>query len=358
LEKHNFYAGPSIIAASVLEQASQAVMDYKGSGLSLLEYSHRSDEFGEIISEAIQLVKQIGQLDDDFEVLFLQGGGRQQFFQVPYNLASTNLNAAYIDTGSWAAQALKEAAHFGNTAVVASSKNNDYKSIPNNIDSIENPAYLHLTTNNTIYGTQFHQIPKFNAPIVADMSSDIFCRPLDYNKFGLVYSAAQKNAGTAGATVVIVRKSILKKEVGSIPTMIDYRTHIQKKSLYNTPPSFAIYMSLLVLRWIVAEGGLAHFGLLNQKKADVIYQEIDRNSLFRGHAEKADRSIMNAVFTLVSDNNELESRFLQRCAEAGIVGIKGHSSVGGFRASMYNALPLKSVQVLVETMKSLETDFG
>jgi len=221
---------------------------------------------------------------------------------------------------------------------------------------------LHITTNNTIYGTQFHTIPECKAPIVADMSSDLFCRELDYNKFGLVYSAAQKNAGTAGATLVMVRKSILKKEVGSLPTMIDYQTHINKASLYNTPPVFAVYMSLLVLRWIKEQGGLSHFGKLSKQRAELLYQEIDRNPLFEGHAVAEDRSVMNAAFICSASEKEAKEKqsvaFLELCDSEGIVGIKGHSSVGGFRASMYNALPLKSVEVLVEVMQAFEQKFG
>lgn len=355
---HNFYAGPSIIDASILETASNAIRSREDL-LSVIEISHRSVRFGEIMEEARSLVRELAQLDDDFEVLFLQGGGRQQFFQVPFNLLNFNQVAYYINTGSWAKQAMHEASFFGKAEAIASSESTNFNFIPKSAPVPENAAYLHITTNNTIYGTQFHDIPSVDAPLVADMSSDIFCRPLDYNRFGLVYAATQKNAGTAGATIVMVRKSILKKAPGSIPTMVDYQTHIKKQSLYNTPPTFAVYMSLLTLRWLKASGGLSHFVQHNEAKSNAIYAEIDRNSMFVGHALKEDRSVMNAVFTFTPEVNQVrENDFVAFCEARNIIGLKGHSSVGGFRASMYNALPLESVNALVDTMQDFEKQFG
>ncbi len=358
MDKHNFYAGPSVVAKEVIAEAAEGLLDYNGSGLSIAEVSHRSDMFAAILDEAIELVKEIANLDDDFAVLYLQGGGRQQFFQVPFNLSTAFSKTYYIDTGSWAHLASHEATFFGKAVEIASSKASNYRHIPKNFKIPGEGSYLHITSNNTIYGTQYHQFPKCQMPVVVDKSSDIFCREMDYNQFGLVYAAAQKNAGIAGTTIVMVRKSLLKKDRGSIPTMIDYNTHIEKNSLYNTAPVFAIYMSMLVLRWIKAKGGLQYFDLHNRKKADLLYKEIDRNGLFKGHAVEKDRSIMNAVFDLRKNSDIVRKGFLHMCKNAGIVGIEGHKSVGGYRASMYNALKLESVEVLVDVMKELERTAG
>jgi len=353
LIKHNFFAGPSVLPKVVTEKAARALIDY-GEGISIAAYSHRSSQFGAVIEEAKALVREIAQLDDDFEVLFLQGGGRQQFFQIPYNLASMFSTACYVDSGSWAHQAAHEAHFFGKAQIVASSKEDNYNFIPTKFSIPEKAAYLHITSNNTIYGTQYQEYPKVNVPLIVDMSSDIFSQETDYSQFDLIYAATQKNAGIAGVTLVIIKKSLLTKAVGDVPTMVDYQTHINKGSLYNTPPTFAIYMSLLVLRWIKEQGGLSALGEKNEQKAKLLYNEIDRNKAFKGHAKKEHRSLMNAAFTLKKPNTAEEDRFLNMCKNAGIVGIKGHSSVGGFRASMYNALEMESVRALVTVMQAFE----
>lgn len=348
---HNFYAGPSIIDQSVLSETIQEIRS-ADDRLSLLEISHRTKRFGDVMEETIALAKELLALADDFEVIFLQGGGRQQFYQIPFNLSKVFHTAYYVDTGSWANQALKEAGFFGQTATLASSKENGYRHIPKITGEPEKASYVYVCSNNTIYGTQFQQFPKVNAPLIADMSSDLFSRKTDFNQFGLYYAATQKNVGTAGACLVAVRKSILQKEIGSLPSMIDYRTHIEKKSLYNTPPVFAIVMALLTLRWIKEKGGISYFDQYNREKSQLLYDEIDRNELFTAYADKKDRSNMNVVFNAIDE--QTEARFLAYAEENKIVGIKGHRSLGGFRASMYNALPKESVKALVDVMKEFE----
>ena len=350
MKKHNFSAGPSILAPEVFQKASQALLDFEGTGLSVIEVSHRSPEFVRVIERARALALEIAGLDNSYETLFLQGGASMQFLMVPYNLLETK--AAYIDTGTWANKAQKEAALFGNTEVIASSKADGYKYIPKNVTVPTDANYLHITTNNTIYGTEFHSLPQTDIPLVADMSSDIFSRPLDYKQFSLIYAGSQKNLGASGSTLVIVKKDILGKVSRKLPSMMDYQLHIKNDSMFNTPSTFAVYVNLLVLEWIQAQGGLQALGKRNQAKADLLYGEIDRNPLVVGYANKEDRSLMNVVFNLTDESTK--ERFDTLCKEANISGIKGHRSVGGYRASIYNALPLESVQVLVDVLKEFE----
>ncbi|WP_311330379.1 3-phosphoserine/phosphohydroxythreonine transaminase [Capnocytophaga sputigena] len=350
MKKHNFSAGPSILAPEVFQKASQALLDFEGTGLSVIEISHRSPEFVRVIERARALALEIAGLDNSYETLFLQGGASMQFLMVPYNLLETK--AAYIDTGTWANKAQKEAALFGNTEVIASSKADGYKYIPKNVTVPTDANYLHITTNNTIYGTEFHSLPQTDVPLVADMSSDIFSRPLNYKQFSLIYAGSQKNLGASGSTLVIVKKDILGKVSRKLPSMMDYQLHIKNDSMFNTPSTFAVYVNLLVLEWIQAQGGLQALGKRNQAKADLLYGEIDRNPLVVGYANKEDRSLMNVVFNLTDESTK--ERFDALCKEANISGIKGHRSVGGYRASIYNALPLESVQVLVDVLKEFE----
>ena len=350
MKKHNFSAGPSILAPEVFQKASQALLDFEGTGLSVIEVSHRSPEFVRVIERACALALEIAGLDDSYTTLFLQGGASMQFLMLPYNLLETK--AAYIDTGTWANKAQKEAALFGNAEVIASSKADGYKYIPKNVSVPTDANYLHITTNNTIYGTEFHSLPQTDIPLVADMSSDIFSRPLDYKQFSLIYAGSQKNLGASGSTLVIVKKDILGKVSRKLPSMMDYQLHIKNDSMFNTPSTFAVYVNLLVLEWIQAQGGLQALGKRNQAKADLLYGEIDRNPLVVGYANKEDRSLMNVVFNLTDESTK--ERFDTLCKEANISGIKGHRSVGGYRASIYNALPLESVQVLVDVLKEFE----
>ena len=350
MKKHNFSAGPSILAPEVFQKASKALLDFEGTGLSVIEISHRSPEFVRVIERARALALEIAGLDDSYTTLFLQGGASMQFLMVPYNLLETK--AAYIDTGTWANKAQKEAALFGNAEVIASSKADGYKYIPKNVTVPTDIDYLHITTNNTIYGTEYHSLPQSSVPLVADMSSDIFSRPLDYKQFSLIYAGSQKNLGASGSTLVIVKKDLLGKVSRKLPSMMDYQLHIKNDSMFNTPSTFAVYVNLLVLEWIQAQGGLQALGKRNRAKADLLYGEIDRNPLVVGYANKEDRSLMNVVFNLTDESTK--ERFDALCKEANISGIKGHRSVGGYRASIYNALPLESVQVLVDVLKEFE----
>ncbi|EIW92704.1 putative phosphoserine transaminase [Capnocytophaga sp. oral taxon 412 str. F0487] len=350
MKKHNFSAGPSILAPEVFQKASEALLDFEGTGLSVIEISHRSPEFVRVIERARALALEIAGLDDSYTTLFLQGGASMQFLMVPYNLLETKV--AYIDTGTWANKAQKEAALFGNTEVIASSKADGYKYIPKNVTVPTDADYLHITTNNTIYGTEYHSLPQTSIPLVADMSSDIFSRPLDYKQFSLIYAGSQKNLGASGSTLVIVKKDILGKVSRKLPSMMDYQLHIKNDSMFNTPSTFAVYVNLLVLEWIQAQGGLQALGKRNRAKADLLYGEIDRNPLVVGYANKEDRSLMNVVFNLTDESSK--ERFDALCKEANISGIKGHRIIGGYRASIYNALPLESVQVLVDVLKEFE----
>jgi len=347
---HNFSAGPAILPASVLEKASEALLNFDNTGLSVAEVSHRSAQFVKVIERARALALELAGLDNSYEALYLQGGASMQFLMVPYNLLENK--AAYIDTGTWANKAQKEAALFGEVQVIASSKEQGYKSIPKNVVVPTDIDYLHITTNNTIYGSEFHSIPKSAAPIVADMSSDIFSRSLDYSQFGLVYAGSQKNLGASGSTLVLIKKDLLGKVSRKLPSMMDYQLHIKNESMFNTPSTFSVYVNMLVLKWIKAEGGLAAMEKRNKEKANLLYSEIDRNALVVGYTAKEDRSLMNVVFNLTDESTK--DRFDALCKEANISGIKGHRSVGGYRASIYNAMPLESVQVLVEVLKEFE----
>ena len=346
---HNFNAGPSILPKEVFEEASKAVLNFSNTGMSILEVGHRTSAFQAVMDEAVALVKELMHLDADHEVLFLQGGASMQFMQVPINLLDDNETAAYADTGTWSSKAIKEAKFFGKVEVVCSSKESNYNFIPKDFSIPNDAKYFHITTNNTIFGTQWQQIPKSSVQLIADMSSDVFSRVIDFNSFDVIYAGAQKNMGPAGVTLVVVNKNSLGKVKRNIPTMLDYRTHIKEGSMFNTPPVFAVYVSMLTLRWLKSLGGIAAVEKLNNAKAELIYTEIDNNPIFKGTAAKEDRSKMNACF--VMKNPELEPKFMEHAKQLGITGIKGHRSVGGFRASIYNALPLSSVEVLVKAMQ-------
>jgi len=346
---HNFNAGPSILPKVVFEEASQSVLNYNNTGLSILEIGHRTSLFQDIMDEARALVRELMQLDDDHEVLFLHGGASTQFMQVPMNLLDDKETSAYTDTGVWSTKAIKEAKLFGTVETVCSSRDTNFNYIPKDFAVPNDAKYLHITTNNTIYGTQWQQIPKTSNNLVADMSSDIFSRVLDFNSFSLIYAGAQKNMGPAGVNLVVVNKNILGKVKRNIPTILDYRNHVKEGSMLNTPPVFAIYVCMLTLKWLKANGGPAAMEKLNNKKADLLYTAIDDSPLFTGTAKTNDRSKMNVCF--VMNNTLLEESFLNFSKQNGIVGIKGHRLVGGFRASLYNAMPLSSVEVLVQVMK-------
>lgn len=350
MKKHNFSAGPAILPASVLKEAGKAAVNYQGMGLSLLELSHRGPEFTAIIEEANVLMKEIVGLPEGYHVLWLSGGASTQFFMAPMNLLNPDETAAYTDTGTWANKAIKEAKGFGHVQVLASSKEQNYNFIPKGYKIPRDVKYLHLTSNNTIFGTQLHKFPKSPVPLVCDMSSDFLSRPFDPTQFGLIYAGAQKNLGPAGTTVVIVREDLLGAVSRHLPSMLDYRTFIAENSLYNTPPVFPIYVSLLTLRWIKKNGGLKGMQRKNKTKAAVLYQEIDRNPLFKGTTAVEDRSLMNVCFVMEEKYASLEKEFLKETEAHGMVGLKGHRSVGGFRASIYNAMPKSSVQALVDLM--------
>jgi len=352
MKKHNFSAGPSILPDSVIKQAAAAVLNFDGMDLSLVEVSHRSPQFDAVIKKAQKLVLELAGLEGKgYEVLFLQGGASLQFLMAAYNLMPVNGKAGYIETGVWSKKAIKEANFLGEAVVLASSKEQGYNHIPKGYAIPNDLAYVHVTSNNTIYGTQFKEFPKVNVPLVADMSSDIFSTNLDYSQFDLIYAGAQKNIGASGTTVVIVKSSLLGKSEREIPTLLNYETHIKKDSLFHTPAVFSIYVSMLYLQWVKDLGGLAGMEKINKQKAELLYNEIDANPNFTGFAAKEDRSIMNVTFTM-TDESKAE-RFNKLAAEAGIHAIKGHRSVGGYRASIYNAMPLESVQALVDVMKAL-----
>lgn len=353
MKKHNYSAGPCILPQEVFEKSAQAILNFNDSGLSLLEISHRSKDFVAVMEEARTLVLELLGLEGKgYQALFLSGGASLEFLMVPYNLMKTNGKAAYLDTGTWASGAIKEAKHFGETLVVASSKPENYNFIPKNYSIPTDADYFHCTSNNTIFGTQMQSFPKTNVPLVCDMSSDIFSRVLDFSQFDLIYAGAQKNMGPAGTTLVVIKEEILGKTGRTIPNMLDYQQHIAKESMYNTPPVFPIYASLLTLQWLKKIGGIAAIEKINNQKAELLYNEIDNNPLFEGTAAKEDRSKMNATFVLKDESHQ--EQFDKLWKEAGISGLTGHRSVGGYRASMYNALPLESVQVLVNVMQELK----
>ena len=354
---HNFNAGPSILPKEVFEEASKSILNFNNTGLSILEIGHRTPLFEPVMQEARALVKELMSLDDEHEVLFLHGGATTQFMQVPMNLLNENEAAAYTDTGAWAGKAIKEAKLFGHVEVIGSSKEDKYTTIPKNINVPPTAAYLHITTNETIAGTQWHNLPyDCGVPLVADMSSDILSRQLDFNKFDLIYAGAQKNMGAAGVNLVVVNKNILGKVNRSIPTILDYRNHIKEGSMLNTPPVFAVYVVMLTLRWLKNKGGVVAIEKENDAKAKLFYETLDALPVFKTPVAVEDRSKMNAVFII--DNPELEKKFLEICKANGMVGIKGHRSVGGFRVSMYNALPIDSVIALTDLMKHFAQQHG
>ncbi|MFB6340305.1 3-phosphoserine/phosphohydroxythreonine transaminase [Saccharicrinis sp. FJH2] len=353
MKKHNFYAGPSILSEYAIKNTADAVLNFEGSGLSILEISHRSKEFIAVMSEAQALVKELLDLPYGYQVLFLGGGASTQFCMVPYNLLKEK--AAYLDTGAWAAKAIKEAKFFGETEVVASSKDGNYCYIPKGYEVPKDADYFHYTSNNTIYGTEIKSDPDVEIPLVADMSSDIFSRPIDVSKYAVIYGGAQKNLGPAGTAFVIVNENLLGHVDRAIPTILDYRTHISKESMFNTPPCAPIYTSLQTLKWYKQLGGIPAIEKIKKQKSDLLYGEIDSNKLFEGTVKSAeDRSDMNVTFVMKEEYKDLEADFLALASQKGIVGIKGHRSVGGFRASIYNAMPIESVQVLVDAMKEFE----
>jgi phosphoserine aminotransferase len=349
---HNFNGGPSVLPKIVFEQASEAILNYNDSGLSILEMGHRTPEFQGIMDHARSLVKELMRLDADHEVLFLHGGASTQFMQVPMNLLNEKDTAAYADTGVWSSKALTEAKVFGNIDVVCSSKDKNYNYIPKDFTVPGDAQYFHITTNNTIYGTQYQTIPKVSVPLIADMCSDVFSRQIDFNSFGLIYAGAQKNMGPAGVNLVVVNKNILGKVTRTLPTIMDYRNHIKEGSMLNTPPVFAVFVSMLTLKWLKDLGGIDAIEKINNEKAALLYKAIDESPLFKATAAREDRSKMNACF--VMNDTSLEKQFLDFAEQHHIYGIKGHRSVGGFRASIYNALPLSSVEFLIEIMKEFE----
>ena len=350
--KHNFNAGPSILPKEVYEGASKAILNFNDTGLSILEIGHRTKLFEAVMDEAVALAKELMHLDADHEVLFLHGGASTQFFQVPMNLLSSNATAAYTDTGVWGAKAIKEAKLYGNVDVVCSSKDKNYTYLPKDFTVDPASAYLHLTTNNTIYGTQWQNLHLFynkGIPLVADMSSDILSRELNFNAFDVIYAGAQKNIGAAGVNMLVVNKACLGKVDRKLPTMMDYRNHIEAGSMLNTPPVFSIYVCMLTLRWLKAKGGVAAIEKENNKKAELLYQTIDSNDLYKGTVVKEDRSKMNVCFVI--DDEAKQKEFASICERENMIGIKGHRSVGGFRISIYNALPYESVVALTDLMK-------
>jgi phosphoserine aminotransferase len=347
---HNFNAGPSILPREVFEEASRAILNFNGTGLSILEIGHRTPLFESVLAEASQTLRELMYLNSDKEILFLHGGASTQFFQVPMNLLNEEEMAAYLDCGVWGIKAIKEAKLFGQVDVIASSKEQGYTCIPKNYTVPDNARYFHFTTNNTIEGTEMFSIPDVNVPLVADMSSDILSQEMDFNRFGLIYAGAQKNIGAAGVNVVIVDKQMLGKVHRKMPSMMDYRLHIDNGSMLNTPPVFAIYVCLLTLRWVKNKGGIAAMETLNKAKAELLYNTLDAHPLFKPTVAKEDRSRMNVVFTM--DDPEKEKKFQEACKAANMVGVKGHRSVGGFRVSLYNALPMESVIALTDLIKS------
>ena len=352
MKKHNFSAGPCILPKEVLKEASQAILNFNNDNLSLIEISHRSKPFMDVMKKAIALVKELLEVPEGYSVLFLQGGASLEFLMVPFNLMKEGGKAAYTNTGAWAKKAITEAKSLGDTVVVGDSSDKNYNYIPKGYEIPNDVDYFHCTSNNTIYGTQMKNFPTAPTLMVCDMSSDIFSRTIEVSKFDLIYAGAQKNMGPAGTTLVIVKDEILGKTGRKIPTMLNYNTHISKGSMFNTPPVFAIYVSMLTLQWLKDFGGVEAIEKTNQEKADLLYSEIDRNPLFEGTANKEDRSNMNVCFLLTDSSKE--KMFNKMWQEAGINGLKGHRSVGGYRASLYNALPNESVQILVNIMRKLE----
>ena len=352
MKKYNFNAGPSMLPREVIENTAKQCLDFNGSGLSLMEISHRAKDFQPVVDEAVDLIKELLQIPEGYSVLFLGGGASLEFCMVPYNFLINN--AAYRNTGTWAKKAMKEAKLFGEVVEVASSADANYTFIPKGWTCPDDVDYLHITTNNTIYGTEIRKDLDVNVRLIADMSSDIFSRPVDVAKYDCIYAGAQKNLAMAGVTLAIVKDDCLGKAPRTIPTMLDYRTHVEKGSMFNTPPVVPIYSALETLRWIKKNGGLEAMDKLAQQRADIVYGEIDRNKLFRGTVAEEDRSVMNICFVMNDEYAELEKPFFEFATSKGMVGIKGHRSVGGFRASCYNAQTIEGVNALVECMKEFE----
>ncbi|MBI9050659.1 MAG: 3-phosphoserine/phosphohydroxythreonine transaminase [Anaerolineaceae bacterium] len=352
MKKHNFYAGPSILPKYAIEKSAEAVLNFSGSGLSILEISHRSKEFQAVMDEAQALFKELLEIPAGYEVLFLGGGASTQFYSVPMNLMKKK--AAYLKTGNWANRAIAEAKLLGETDVVASSEDKNFTYVPKGYKVPTDADYFHITTNNTIYGTEIKEDLNVGIPMVADMSSDIFSRPVDVSKYAVIYGGAQKNLAPAGLTFIVVNPELLGKTDRSMPIMVDYRTHISKGSMYNTPPVLQVFTALMTMQWLKDLGGVPAIMERNIEKSDLLYNEIERNKLFVGTVAKEDRSRMNVCFVISDEYKDLDADFLALATQKGIVGIKGHRSVGGFRASLYNALPLESVQLLIETMQEFE----
>ncbi|MBN2174056.1 MAG: 3-phosphoserine/phosphohydroxythreonine transaminase [Bacteroidales bacterium] len=352
MKKHNFYAGPSILPEFTIKNTAQSVIDFNGTGLSVMEISHRSKEFVAVMDEAQALFKELLNIPDGYSVVFLGGGASLQFAMVPFNLL--NKKAAYLNTGEWATKAIKEARLFGEVNVVASSEDKNFSYIPKNYSIPKDSDYFHITTNNTIYGTEIRTDMDSPVPLVADMSSDIFSRPVDVSKYAIIYGGAQKNLAPAGVTFAIVKHDVLGKVERAIPTMLKYQTHIDKESMFNTPPCLPVYAALQTLKWLKDNGGIPAMEKRNIEKANLLYNEIDRNKLFKGTVAKEDRSLMNICFVMNEEYKHLEEDFQKFAASKGMIGIKGHRSVGGFRASTYNALPKESVLALIETMQEFE----
>lgn len=353
MKKHNFNAGPSILPREVIEKTAQAILDFNGSGLSILEISHRTKDFQAVMDEAVALFKEILNIPEGYSVLFLGGGASLEFCMIPYNFLEKK--AAYLNTGVWAKKAMKEAQAFGEVVEVASSADTTYNYIPKTYTIPADADYFHMTSNNTIYGTEIRKDLDSPVPMIADMSSDIFSRPVDVSKYICIYGGAQKNLAPAGATFIIVKDEMLGKVTRHIPTMLDYRTHIKEGSMFNTPPVLPIYSAMLTLRWIKEQGGVKEMERRAEERADLLYGEIDRNKLFKATiADPEDRSYMNISFIMNDEYKELEADFMKFATDRGMVGLKGHRSVGGFRASCYNAMPLESVQALVDCMREFE----
>ncbi len=354
MKKYNFNAGPSMLPREVIENTAKQILDFNGSGLSLMEISHRAKDFQPVVDEAVALIKELLDIPEGYSVIFLGGGASLQFMQIPANFLIKK--AAYLNTGTWAKKALKEAKLFGETVEVASSADANYSFIPKAYQIPADADYFHFTTNNTIYGTEIRKDPDSPVPLIADMSSDIMSRPVDVSKYTAIYAGAQKNMAMAGVTVIIVKDSELGKAPRPLPTMIDYRTHVEKGSMFNTPPVVPIYSLLETMRWVKAQGGVAEMDRRARERAEIVYGEIDRNKLFKGTAAAEDRSLMNLCFVMNEEYAELEKPFLDFATGRGMVGIKGHRSVGGFRASCYNAQTLEGVNALVQAMKDFEAE--
>jgi len=352
MKKHNFNAGPSVLPRIAVENSAKAILDLNGTGLSLLEISHRSKDFQAILDETVAMFKELLNIPDGYQVIFLGGGASMQFCMIPYNFL--NKKAAYLETGVWAQKAIKEAKFFGEVNVVASSSDKNFTYIPTDFTVPADADYFHITTNNTIYGSEIHHDMDCPVPLIADMSSDILSRPVDVSKYSMIYGGAQKNLGPAGVTFVIIKEELLSKVERKIPTMLSYATHIKEPSLYNTPPVFAIFTCLETLRWIKSLGGVKAIEEMNIRKANLLYDAIDNSKMFVGTVAKDSRSLMNICFVMKEQYKDKEDAFMEFSKTKGMLGIKGHRSVGGFRASTYNALPIESVQALVDAMQEFE----